>query len=94
VALMAALPNARSDGLSQSVGRPGRPTTLLATSIAVSVGVLLTGWTAVWIAVALVGLALALGLLAMRKIGGQTGDVLGASQQLADAICLALLAAA
>ena len=31
--------------------------------------------------------------IALRRIGGQTGDVLGASQQLADVACLAVLSA-
>ncbi|MCH8809034.1 MAG: adenosylcobinamide-GDP ribazoletransferase, partial [Proteobacteria bacterium] len=32
--------------------------------------------------------------LARRQIGGQTGDVLGASQQAAEVLCLAALVAA
>lgn len=93
VALMAALPNARGTGLSQSVGRPGRDIALVAIVIASVLGLLLAGWVTVWIALALVALTLALGALARAKIGGQTGDVLGASQQLAEVVCLALLAA-
>jgi adenosylcobinamide-GDP ribazoletransferase len=42
-----------------------------------------------------VGLAgLALGLVARAKIGGQTGDILGASQQISEAVVLTLVAAA
>jgi adenosylcobinamide-GDP ribazoletransferase len=42
---------------------------------------------ALWVA----AMTLALAVLARRKIGGQTGDILGASQQLGE---LAALAAA
>ncbi|NJM82771.1 MAG: adenosylcobinamide-GDP ribazoletransferase, partial [Tabrizicola sp.] len=35
----------------------------------------------------------ALAVSARKRIGGQTGDILGASQQLAEAACLAALAA-
>ena len=44
----------------------------------------------------LVGFAVAIGLgaLAKTKIGGQTGDVLGASQQLAEIAAMAVLVAA
>ena len=38
--------------------------------------------------------AWAIGLLAMRQIGGQTGDVLGAAEQVAETAILLLLAAA
>jgi adenosylcobinamide-GDP ribazoletransferase len=93
VALMAALPNARSHGLSQSVGRPRRDVTLVAAAIAVVLGLVLGGLTTLWIALALAALTFGLGVLARGKIGGQTGDVLGASQQLAEVLCLALFAA-
>lgn len=94
VALMAGLPNARSTGLSRTVGRPGRNTAILAAGLACLVGVLAVGWTTLWLALGLVALALGISAVALRKIGGQTGDVLGASQQLADLLCLAFLAAA
>ncbi len=94
VALMAALPNARGSGLSQSVGRPDRGVVLIAVGISGVLGLVLAGWIALWIVLALAALTLGLGQLARRKIRGQTGDVLGASQQLAEALCLALLAAA
>lgn len=84
--LMTALPNARGDGLSKQVGVP--------TPLAVSGGVLLAlvlslifvGWpTLIAAGVVAVGTAL-LGWIAMRKIGGQTGDILGASQQVGEAL--------
>ena len=39
------------------------------------------------------GAAAALGLVAKAKIGGQTGDILGASQQLSEAAALVAAAA-
>lgn len=91
-ALMAALPPARADGLSKNVGTVPRPTVALALGIAALTALLLTGWGAFgaifWAAAA----ALALGLVARRKIGGQTGDILGATQQMAEiAVLFSLL---
>ncbi|MFN3646617.1 MAG: adenosylcobinamide-GDP ribazoletransferase, partial [Gemmobacter sp.] len=42
---------------------------------------------------ALAAVWLALGLWARARIGGQTGDILGAGQQLAEAAALGFLAA-
>lgn len=93
VALMAALPNARGDGLSHSVGRPDATRAVWAGSVAAALTLVLAPWSLVWLVASLVALTAGLGALATRRIGGQTGDVLGASQQLADAACLAILAA-
>lgn len=91
-ALMAALPNARGAGLSEHVGRPGRDTALLACAVALGVAGVATGWavlaTVPWIVLATLGLA----AVAKAKIGGQTGDILGASQQLAEITALAAFA--
>lgn len=92
-ALLAALPNARGTGLSQSVGRPSQDAAALAAAVACGVALLLAGWGAGVAALAVAGSTLALGLLAWRKIGGQTGDILGASQQLGELAALAALAA-
>lgn len=92
--LMSILPNARADGLSRSVGRP--PTASL-----------WIGGLIVLIAGALAGIdfaqgieliafvAIAAGLVAMlakQKIGGQTGDILGAAQQVSFSAALLSLA--
>ncbi len=88
--IMALLPNARGTGLAQSVGRPSGLVGGLAGLLAVFLGVALTnGALTMAIAAAIAGLGVA--LLARARIGGQTGDILGASQQLAE---LAALAAA
>jgi len=90
--LAAALPNARGAGLAQSVGRPSRDTALLAVGVALIGALLAIGWGLLaplfWVALATIALA----ALAKAKIGGQTGDILGASQQLAEAAALVALA--
>lgn len=91
--LMATLPNARGSGLSKTVGQPGSTVVLVAAGIAGGLGLFLAGWITIWIALALAALTLGVAALARAKIGGQTGDVLGASQQLAEVLCLSLLAA-
>ena len=91
--VMAALPNARTTGLSQTTGRPNPVVALTGAGVAVVIAVLFAGWGAVPM---LVLTALAVWLLArtaQARIGGQTGDILGASQQLAEVACLAVLAA-
>ncbi|MEM8848774.1 MAG: adenosylcobinamide-GDP ribazoletransferase [Pseudomonadota bacterium] len=92
-ALMRWLPPARPDGLSKDVGRPS--------SMILWVGLAISGLTLLpqgpGPALLTVGLvaatAFGLGLLARAKIGGQTGDVLGACQQLAEIATLAALTA-
>ena len=98
VDLMWATRPARSDGLSVMAGRPSRNTTLLA---------LLIGGLGAWVAGAYVlapaasvtaliaaGVTLAVvRAVAMRKIGGQTGDVCGAAQILAETAMLAVYSA-
>lgn len=91
VLLMCKIPSARRNGLSQSVGRPKIETALLAALIALCIGFALMGG-ALLHGVVLAGLAVAgLAYSAVKKLGGQTGDILGASQQLTE---IAFLAAA
>ncbi len=92
--LMAALPNARGAGLAHGVGRPGQDTATLAALLAAGLAFLVVGWAVLaplfWAALAAIGLA----ALAKQKIGGQTGDILGAAQQVCEIAALAALAAA
>ncbi len=98
VDLMWATRPARPDGLSVSAGRPSRNTTLLALSIGgigagAGASYVLAPAAAV-IALIAGGVAVAiLRALAMRKIGGQTGDVIGAGQVVAEIAMLAVYAA-
>lgn len=89
--LMAALPNARGTGLSQSVGQPGPQTALLSEGIALLLALVLVGWAGLFAGVLAVLATIAVALIARAKIGGQTGDILGATQQLSDAAVLLTL---
>jgi len=91
VALWSALPPARRDGLAAGQGRPRRATALLAGVLALAVLATLPAGGGVPVALACAGAALVCGRLAWTRIGGQTGDVLGATQQVCE--IAALLAA-
>lgn len=91
--VMTALPNARGHGLSQSVGRPQKAPAVIGVLSALFVGLFVAGW-ATWLV--LLVMAIATGgivALAKRKIGGQTGDVLGATQQISEIAGLLALVA-
>jgi adenosylcobinamide-GDP ribazoletransferase len=86
--IMAALPHARDSGLSHRVGRPAPAAAVAACAVAVISGAALIGPMVLPAALAV---ALACGWLALTaraRIGGQTGDILGASQQLAEVAVL------
>jgi adenosylcobinamide-GDP ribazoletransferase len=87
--VMFLLPPARTDGLSFSAGIPNRSRT----ADAVAIGILLTALALAPVAqpmtilLVLVGTAAGAAipaLLARKRLGGQTGDVLGAVQQCAE----------
>jgi adenosylcobinamide-GDP ribazoletransferase len=82
---MLALPQARSDGLAVRAGRPHRARVAAGAAIAILMTLILlppgTGVAAI-LAATLAGVLVA--LLAWRQLGGITGDVLGAVQQLAE----------
>ena len=93
-AAMLVLPPARDGGLGASAGRPAIATCLLAAVIALAVAIALLPWhTALAAGLAALCAAAVMGLLAARQIGGQTGDVLGALQQLAETTVLLTVAA-
>jgi adenosylcobinamide-GDP ribazoletransferase len=92
--VMALLPNARGSGLSHATGRPVPIVAVVALGLAAGLALALLGWSALAsLAVAAV-IMVVLSVIALRKIGGQTGDILGALQQLVEAGCLTALAAA
>jgi adenosylcobinamide-GDP ribazoletransferase len=94
-ALMVFLPPARRSGLGKAAGQPSRENAVLAAFIGVLVAVLAMGFGPGLVAAVLAGLgAAAVGWLTMRQIGGYTGDVLGAAQQVAEALVLIGLAVA
>ena len=90
--LMALLAPARADGLAASLGRPGEAVIAQAVILGVLLCGLVAGPFAGIVALSFAALALAgLETLARRQIGGYTGDVLGAAQQVTEtAILLAL----
>jgi adenosylcobinamide-GDP ribazoletransferase len=90
------MPNAKEDGLSAAAGRPEFNPVAVSVIIAVAVLWLSFGF---WISAgALLALAIVTGAMAwwiLRMLGGQTGDVLGAFQQISEiVIILAVTAAA
>ena len=91
--IMAHLPNARMDGLSAQVGDVPFTTALLALGLAGIIAIIFAGWGGIMALIWAVLVTFLLARIALAKIGGQTGDILGASQQLAEiAILLSLLA--
>jgi adenosylcobinamide-GDP ribazoletransferase len=92
--LMTVLPPARPGGLSGSLGVPGRAVSLAALGLGAGLALACAGMTIVVPALA-AGLAVAgLAGLARARIGGQTGDILGAAQQVAETVLLLGLLAA
>ena len=92
--LAANMPYARQDGLARSSGQPDPATTAITIALAMLIALLALSWTvALWAAVAAAIGGFAVARLALRQIGGQTGDVLGAAEQVAETAILVLLAA-
>lgn len=77
------MPPARTDGLGRAAGDVGLYRLILALALG-GVALCLTGAGALVSGAVMVAAAVALALLALRKIGGQTGDVLGALQQVTE----------
>lgn len=92
--LMATLPNARGSGLSHSVGRPAPRVPALALALGLGLAGALTGPALLWPALAAALVVLTLARIARARIGGQTGDILGAAQLLAETALLTGLSAA
>ncbi len=93
-AAMLALPRARADGLAAWAGRPHPARVAAAAVIAIAIGLILLPPLPALVAMLFAALAGALlALSAWRRLGGLTGDVLGALQQLGEiAFLLAVVA--
>ena len=88
--LMVALPPARKSGLGKMAGVPNTENAVMAAGIGVLLAVLALGPGPGLAASVLAGLSVAaVGWLAGRHIQGFTGDVLGAAQQVSEAVVLA-----
>ncbi|SFC72083.1 adenosylcobinamide-GDP ribazoletransferase [Tropicimonas isoalkanivorans] len=92
IGTMTILPNARADGLSKSIGRPGPRSFLVAAVVASALSMLTTGGMTFALIASATLAALGLGAIARAKIGGQTGDILGATQQVSEIAALATAA--
>ncbi len=88
-AVMHALPNARSDGLSAGVGRPDRTAAIIGLAVAAVAALVLLQGAGLLAIIFAAGATAGIAWLAQRQIGGQTGDVLGATEQIAQAAFLA-----
>jgi adenosylcobinamide-GDP ribazoletransferase len=92
--LAATMPFARAEGLAASAGRPEPWISLIACVVAVVIGlVALPAGTAMVAVIVAAASAAGLAVLARRQIGGQTGDVLGAAEQVCEVAVLLTLAA-
>lgn len=78
------MPPARSDGMGQLAAGAGRNQAAIAAAIGTIMLILGLGWAGIATALAMIITQLAFAALAKRQIGGQTGDVLGAIQQVAE----------
>ncbi len=93
-AMAMSLAYARKDGLAANAGRPDPGIAATAAALAFVIALLALPFTlALGAALAAIACALGMGLLAQRQIGGQTGDVLGGAEQVAETAILVLLAA-
>ena len=92
-AMMWALPPARDSGMSAEVGEVPGGAAILAAALAGAAALVLVGWeaplAALWAAAA-AGAAVS---VARERIGGHTGDTVGATQQIAEiAVLLSIVA--
>ncbi len=94
VGVMQALPPARDSGLSVSTGTPGPLSATGAIAIGVAATCLLPIPLIIPVICGAIAAPAAACLIARSKIGGQTGDVLGATQQLTEIAILIAISAA
>jgi len=92
VVTMGVAPVARPDGLGADHTRrvgPGRA--FAAGAVAVAIGAAATGWWVAPLAVAAAVAAVIIATVARRALGGVTGDVLGAIEQVAECAVLVVV---
>lgn len=87
-----ALPQARPGGVSATVGRPPSASILIAVALGALI-LLPLGRSGIVVFVVTATLCAAVALVAQAKIKGQTGDLLGATQQVTEIGAWAVLAA-
>ncbi len=87
------LPPARADGLGKSAAGTSLPVAAVAFALAILALLVLVGpMTALAVITGQAVVQILFALIALRQIGGQTGDVLGAMQQLAEIVGWLVLA--
>ena len=91
--VLRALPAARADGLGHGAAQVSWGRVVLALGLGLGSLCLIGGMAAIWIAVAISLIVAAISVLALRQIGGQTGDVLGAMQALSSCAAWIVLSA-
>ncbi|MFD3189464.1 adenosylcobinamide-GDP ribazoletransferase [Sedimentitalea sp. HM32M-2] len=91
--LMRALPPARAGGLSRQVGAPTHNSVSLSVVLGFGLGWLAVGPPVLAPVLTVLLAVCVLALVARARIGGQTGDILGAAQQLAELAALLALCA-
>jgi cobalamin 5'-phosphate synthase/cobalamin synthase len=87
VMLAATLPPARTDGAGAAF-RVGSVAVVIAAAIAAGVAIAASGW----LILAAAGVALVVGAWSWRRLGGVTGDTLGAATELAETAALVVAA--
>lgn len=93
-AFMSLVPPARRDGLAASAGAPPGRSVAMAFGLGTLVLALALGPAKALVGLLLLSLTgLILARLAIRQIGGQTGDILGAFEQLSEILILLVAAA-
>ena len=91
--LAAVLPPARPDGQGRALAGTGALAPLGGLAVAAALAILLEGADGLAVLAAAAGTALVVGLFVRRWLGGVTGDVLGATTELAQAAGLVVLVA-
>jgi adenosylcobinamide-GDP ribazoletransferase len=86
---MTLLPPARSDGLSHTAGQPAQDRMLIACALGLLILAIFLGpWPGLFALMLLAAAVGAMRWLSSAQIGGQTGDVLGALEQVGETIIL------
>jgi adenosylcobinamide-GDP ribazoletransferase len=92
VGLMGAAPLATDRGLGADYGQSTtRGKSIAGASLGLVLAALLIGWWAAPLAGVVIVAIVAVRWLALRKIGGISGDVLGTCEQIAECLCLVVL---
>ncbi|MEY2402167.1 MAG: adenosylcobinamide-GDP ribazoletransferase [Ilumatobacteraceae bacterium] len=92
VGLMGLAPLATHQGLGADYGQAATPRRAIVGALGgLAIGALAVGWWAGPLAGAMIVSIMAMRWLAMRKIDGISGDVLGACEQVAECLCLVVL---